>query len=60
MDNGDGTVTDKLTGLMWIKDETKRMTWQAALDYVKTLNTGSHTDWRLPNVEELRSFSRSV
>jgi hypothetical protein len=55
-DHGDGTVTDKLTGLMWIKDETKQMTWQEALDYVKTLNTASHTDWRLPNVEELRSL----
>ena len=32
------------------------MTWQSALDYVKTLNTGGHTDWRLPNVNELRSL----
>ncbi len=56
VDNGDGTVTDQLTGLMWIKDETAQMTWQAALDYVKTLSTGSHTDWRLPNVEEMRSL----
>jgi len=56
VDNGDGTVTDRLTGLMWIKGDTEEMTWQAALDYVKRLNTGSHTDWRLPNVEELRSL----
>jgi hypothetical protein len=56
VDNGDGTVADKLTGLMWTRDETKQMTWQEALDYVKTLNTGSHTDWRLPNVNELRSL----
>ena len=60
MDNGDGTVTDKLTELMWIKAESKRMKWQTALDLVMTLNIGGHTDWRLPNVEELRSFSRSV
>ena len=38
------------------------MPWQAALDYVKTLSTGDHTDWRLPNINELRSlvdYSRS-
>ena len=56
VDNGDGTVSDNLTGLMWIKGETEPMHWQAALDYVKTLNTGGHTDWRLPNVNELRSL----
>ncbi len=56
VDHGDGTVTDKLTGLMWIKGETVQVTWQSALYYVKTLNTGGHTDWRLPNVNELRSL----
>ena len=56
VDNGDGTVIDKLTGLMWIKGETEAMTCESALDYVKTLNTGGHTDWRLPNVNELRSL----
>jgi hypothetical protein len=56
VENGDGTVTDKLTGLMWIKDETTTMQWQAALDYVETLGTGGHTDWRLPNIIELRSL----
>ena len=58
-DNGNGTVTDNLTGLMWTKDAypagmTK--TWQQALDYVKTVNTGTYTDWRLPNRKELRSL----
>ena len=58
-DNGNGTVTDNLTGLMWTKDANpvgNSMTWQQALDYVKTLNTGGHTDWRLPNVNELNSL----
>jgi hypothetical protein len=55
-DNGDGTVTDNLTGLMWIKDETKTMSWQEALNYAKTLSTGGYTDWRLPNVNELESL----
>ena len=59
-DHGDSTVTDNLTGLMWTKDANpagnSKMTWQQALDYVKTLNTGGHTDWRLPNVNELHSL----
>ena len=58
-DHGDGTVTDTLTGLMWTKNANPAgnyMPWQQALDYVKTLNTGGYTDWRLPNKKELRSL----
>jgi hypothetical protein len=58
VDNGE-TVTDSLTGLEWTKDANSagaKKTWQAALDYVKTLTTGSHSDWRLPNKRELRSL----
>ena len=68
-DNGDGTVTDNLTGLIWTKDGNApgpvacfpavAKTWQAALDYVACLNTNSYlgyTDWRLPNVNELKSL----
>ena len=59
IDHGDGTVTDSLTGLEWTMDAnlaSTTMTWQAALDYVKTLTTGGHGDWRLPNRKELRSL----
>jgi hypothetical protein len=59
IDNGDGTVTDRLTGLEWLKDANlagEYKTWHAALDYVKTLNIGGHNDWRLPNVNELESL----
>ena len=59
-DHGDGTVTDSLTGLEWTKDANAAggtKTWQGALDYVKTLNTGGHSDWRLPNSRELRSLA---
>ncbi|MBF0563848.1 MAG: DUF1566 domain-containing protein [Nitrospirae bacterium] len=63
IDNGDGTVTDNLTGLMWTKNANLAggaKNWQQALDYVASLNSGSgtygHADWRLPNVEELRSL----
>jgi len=56
-DNGD-TVTDKLTGLEWTKDANTggAMIWYQALGYVKTLNTGDHDDWRLPNVNELENL----
>jgi hypothetical protein len=58
-DNGNGTVTDKLTGLMWSKNANLAAgtkTWQEALDYVKTLSTGGYSDWRLPNRKELFSL----
>ncbi len=50
-------VTDNLTGLMWVKtpDSTTRA-WQVALDYADGLDLCGHTDWRLPNVNELESF----
>ena len=73
-DNGDGTVTDNLTGLMWLKDANclGRMSWQDALNKVADLNanpgnyscggyTKAYWDWRLPNRKELYSrtdFSR--
>ena len=45
-DNGDGTVTDSLTGLIWLQDAdcpasfpASLMTWQEALDWVDDLNT---------------------
>ncbi len=70
-DNGNGTVTDNLTGLVWLKDVSclPRMPWQTALDTVKNLAHGSCSltdgsnlgDWRLPSVKELQSlvdFSR--
>jgi hypothetical protein len=58
-DNGNGTVTDNLTGLMWTKNAYPAgitLSWQQALDYVKTVNTGGYTDWRMPNRKEQRSL----
>jgi hypothetical protein len=65
-DNGNGTVTDKLTGLIWLKNANcfGQRTWYGALGYCNTLEAGycglndgsSEGDWRLPNVKELHSL----
>ena len=59
----DDCVTDNLTGLMWAKNANlpdRKKTWQAALDYVASINNGAglcgYKDWRLPNVNELESL----
>jgi uncharacterized protein DUF1566 len=56
-DNGDGTVSDTCTGLMWQKDNApSSYTWQDALKYCEALRLGGHLDWRLPNLRELQSI----
>jgi len=60
VDNGDGTITDKATLLMWAQaDSGTGMNWQAALAWVQTQNAANylgHSDWRLPNAKELQSL----
>ncbi len=57
VDNGDGTITDRATSLMWMKaDSDRTMNWQEALEYAENLEYGGHDDWRLPNVKELQSI----
>jgi hypothetical protein len=65
-DNGDGTVTDNLSGLVWLKDDNRLggKTWSDALaacssleDDGSALADGSSVgDWRLPNLKELESL----
>ncbi len=62
-DNGDGTVTDNATGLMWPKDLTgaaanngEYVRWQEAIDFAEALDFAGHQDWRLPNILELQSI----
>ena len=61
-DHSDGTVTDRLTGLMWTKNAcpaASACNWFCALDAVSQLNAkkycGYH-DWRLPDVNELATL----
>ena len=60
MDNGDGTVTDRATGLMWQKNGSlKGMTWADSKEYANKLNSerfAGRSDWRQPTIEELASL----
>ena len=60
-DNGDGTVTDRATGLRWAKaDSGIGMNWSEALAGVQKKNAAKflgHDDWRLPDVKELQSIA---
>jgi hypothetical protein len=59
-DNGDGTISDNATGLMWSKsDSGEGMTWEEALDWVQQKNEENYlgySDWRLPDAKELQSI----
>jgi hypothetical protein len=58
IDNGDGTVTDTSTGLMWQQaTDPGFYAWEQALAYCENLNLGGHDDWRLPNRNELQSLA---
>ncbi|MFO7728636.1 MAG: DUF1566 domain-containing protein [Desulfonatronovibrio sp.] len=53
VDNGDGTVTDNGTGLMWQKATAGPMNWDAAMSYASSLSLGGHSGWGLPSKDEL-------
>ena len=61
VDNGDGTVTDKKTNLMWIKngwriDFFSAVNWRDASEKCKSFQYGGYTDWRLPSIQEWKSL----
>ena len=57
IDNGDGTITDKGSGLVWEKSTgTRSYTWAKAKAYCDTLTLGGKSDWRLPTRNELQSI----
>lgn len=73
-DNGDGTITDNATGLMWSQDDSGNgvdtgprsgMLWEDAFVWVQEKNAENYlgyNDWRLPNAKEMQSiidYSRS-
>lgn len=56
IDNGDGTITDTITGLMWQKTDGGEMVIENAILYCDTLTLAGYSDWRLPNVKEAFSI----
>lgn len=69
VDNGNGTLSDGRTGLMWeklsddgsIHDRDNLYSWTAAFTRIDQLNApafAGHTDWRLPNRSDLLSIIR--
>jgi fibronectin type 3 domain-containing protein len=66
-DHGNGTVTDKYTGLMWAKCSIGQNTtscsgsasnhnWKQALEVAKNSTLADYSDWRLPNIKELSTL----
>lgn len=62
-DNGDGTITDNRTGLMWVKDGNSAgcnnggiLSWYEAASFCENLDYAGYTDWRLPSIDELKSI----
>ena len=62
-DNGDGTITDLYTGLMWIKDGESTSSFNGATTtqgnailFAKQLSFAGYDDWRLPNFKELATI----
>jgi hypothetical protein len=69
-DHGNGTVTDNLTGLIWMKNancffpDYEMLSWNQALSLCNGLESGEcgltdssdPGDWRLPNVKEYQSL----
>lgn len=57
-DNGDGTVSDLNTHLMWQKtpDLDRKRTYRQAVEEARTFRLAGHDDWRLPTVKELYSL----
>jgi len=57
VDNGNGTITDHGTDLMWAKTVGVDYTWDGAnTEFVSNINElaeGGYRDWRLPTVKEL-------
>jgi hypothetical protein len=70
--HGDGTVTDKKTGLMWkqcseglsgsdcstvVTGATEKYTYKGAIELTEGYSFVTYSDWRLPNLKELVSLA---
>ncbi len=55
-DNGDGTITDNVTGLMWQKSMGEKLSFEEATRRAKESDVGGYHDWRVPSIKELYSL----
>jgi len=62
IDNGDGTVTDTKTGLMWARtDNMGNISWHNAKLYCENIILSQHNNWRMPTIAELETlFDKSI
>lgn len=56
VENGDSTVTDINTGLMWIQDPGDKMTYSEGLRMAESFEFAGYDDWRIPTIKELYSL----
>lgn len=56
LNNGNGTITDTVTGLMWQQVDGGEMTFDKAVLYANDLVLGGYSDWRIPTILELNSL----
>ncbi len=55
-DNGDSTVSDLVTGLMWVKARGEKMSWYDAVNGAAACRVDGYGDWRMPTIKELYSL----
>ena len=65
-DNGDGTVSDLVTGLMWsqspdindngVINSDDKLTYEKGMESAGDLNLAGYSDWRIPSIKELYSL----
>ncbi|GAB6093762.1 hypothetical protein JCM14469_00140 [Desulfatiferula olefinivorans] len=55
-DNGDETLTDRLTGLTWTLTSLGSGTWDESLARCEVFDHGGYTDWRLPSADDAQSL----
>lgn len=56
--NGDGTITDRVTGLQWQQGDGGEKSWETAQNYCDSLVLAGRDDWRMPRLPELFSINQ--
>ncbi len=55
-DNGDGTISDLVTGLTWVQARGEKVSWSSAYLSAENCNVGGYDDWRMPSIKEIYSL----